>query len=175
MLILSDSCMLNFSSSAPYGKIPSCRIPFLLGEPHSKSHESQDDSLSIVPIGNDSREEETFRATVVIDLEPREPTPGIVDVHIETNLENGQIMQGQLQARRIASPLSPSSFTLVTIAHGHQRSHQRRLLIASSPSTSVPAIAKGAKTSAFTSSSLRRLWLLILVLMVLFHMKLEGV
>ncbi|XP_027356487.1 AP-5 complex subunit beta-1 [Abrus precatorius] len=91
--------VLNFSSSAPYGPIPSYRIPFLLGEPHSKDHASQNVSLSIVPVGvgNDSREEEKYRATVVIDLEPREPTPGIVDVHIETNAENGQIIQGQLQ------------------------------------------------------------------------------
>ncbi|XP_012567879.3 uncharacterized protein, partial [Cicer arietinum] len=89
--------VLNFSSSAPYGSIPSSRIPFLLGEPHSKDHASQNAALSIVPIGNDSRKEENYRATVVIDLEPREPTPGIVDVHIETNAENGQIIQGQLQ------------------------------------------------------------------------------
>lgn len=89
--------VLNFSSSAPYGSIASCHIPFLLGEPHSKDHASQDVSLSIVPVGNDSGEEEKYRATVVIDLEPREPTPGIVDVHIETNAENGQIIQGQLQ------------------------------------------------------------------------------
>ncbi|XP_061342099.1 uncharacterized protein LOC133288379 isoform X2 [Gastrolobium bilobum] len=84
--------VLNFSSSAPYGLIPSCHIPFLLGEPHS-----QNVSLSIVPVGKDSKEEEKYRATFVIDLEPREPTPGIVDVYIETNAENGQIIQGQLQ------------------------------------------------------------------------------
>ncbi|XP_029127151.1 AP-5 complex subunit beta-1 [Cajanus cajan] len=91
--------VLKFSSSAPYGSIPSYRIPFLLGEPHNKDPASQNASLSIVPVGveNDSREEEKYRATVVIDLEPREPTPGIVDVHIETNAENGQIIQGQLQ------------------------------------------------------------------------------
>ncbi|WVZ12617.1 hypothetical protein V8G54_017147 [Vigna mungo] len=90
--------VLNFSSSAPYGSIPSCRIPFLLGEPYNKDSASQNVSLSIVPVGvNDSREEEKYRATVVVDLEPREPTPGIVDVHIETNAENGQIIQGQLQ------------------------------------------------------------------------------
>lgn len=89
--------VLNFSSSAPYGSIPLYHIPFLLGEPHSKDHDSQNVSLSIVPVGNGSREEEKFRANVVIDLEPREPTPGIVDVHIETNAENGQIIQGQLQ------------------------------------------------------------------------------
>jgi len=91
--------VLNFSSSAPYGSIPSYRIPFLLGEPYNKDPASQNGSVSIVPVGvgNDSREEEKYRATVVVDLEPREPTPGIVDVHIETNAENGQIIQGQLQ------------------------------------------------------------------------------
>lgn len=89
--------VLHFSSSAPYGSIPSYHIPFLLGEPPSKDHASQNDSLSIVPLGKDSGEEKKNRATVVIDLEPREPTPGIVDVNIETNSENGQIIQGQLQ------------------------------------------------------------------------------
>ncbi|KAL2329118.1 hypothetical protein Fmac_022545 [Flemingia macrophylla] len=91
--------VLKFSSSAPYGSIPSYRIPFLLGEPHNKDPSSQNASLSIVPVGveNDSREEGKYRATVVIDLEPREPTPGIVDVHIETNAENGQIIEGQLK------------------------------------------------------------------------------
>ncbi|KAK7264141.1 hypothetical protein RJT34_31745 [Clitoria ternatea] len=91
--------VLNFSSSAPYGSIPSYRIPFLIGEPRNKDHASQDVSLSIVPVGvgNYPMEEEKYRANVMIDLEPREPTPGIVDVHIETNAENGQIIQGQLQ------------------------------------------------------------------------------
>ncbi|CAL5212599.1 unnamed protein product [Lathyrus oleraceus] len=89
--------VLRFSSSAPYGSIPSSHIPFLLGEPYSKDHASQNAPLSIVPVGKESREEEKYRATVVVDLEPREPTPGIVDVHIETNTENGQIIQGQLQ------------------------------------------------------------------------------
>lgn len=89
--------VLNFSSSAPYGPIPSYRIPFLLGEGYSNADVSQDLSLSIVPVNNGSREEDKSRASVVIELEPREPTPGIVDVHIETNAENGQIIQGQLQ------------------------------------------------------------------------------
>lgn len=89
--------VLHFSSSAPYGSIPSSHIPFLLGEPYSKDHASQNASLSIVPVGKESRGEEKYRATVVVDLEPREPAPGIVDVHIETNTENGQIIQGQLQ------------------------------------------------------------------------------
>ncbi|KAI4344887.1 hypothetical protein L6164_012069 [Bauhinia variegata] len=90
--------VLKFSSSAPYRPIPSYRIPFLLGEPHKNDDDaSQNVSLSIVPFENGSREEEQFRASVLIKLEPREPTPGIVDVHIETNAENGQIIQGPLQ------------------------------------------------------------------------------
>ncbi|KAF7827443.1 AP-5 complex subunit beta-1 [Senna tora] len=89
--------VLHFSSSAPYGSIPSYRIPFLLGELYNNVDASQNLSLSIVPVENGSREEDKFRAPVVIELEPREPTPGVVDVHIETNAENGQIIQGQLQ------------------------------------------------------------------------------
>ncbi|CAJ1928698.1 unnamed protein product [Sphenostylis stenocarpa] len=64
--------VLKFSSSAPYGSIPSYCIPFLLGEPYNQDPASQNVSLRIVPVG-------------------------IVDVHIETNAENGQIIQGQLQ------------------------------------------------------------------------------
>lgn len=89
--------VLNFSSSAPYGSIPSYHIPFLLGEHYSNVDASQNLSFSIVPVKNVSREEEKFRASVVIELEPREPIPGVVDIHIETNAENGQIIQGQLQ------------------------------------------------------------------------------
>ncbi|XP_028760798.1 AP-5 complex subunit beta-1-like [Neltuma alba] len=85
--------VLKFSSSAPYGPIPSYRIPFLLGERYD-NNTSQ--NLSIVPVENGAKEDK-FRASVVIELEPREPTPGVVDVHIETNAENGQIIQGQLR------------------------------------------------------------------------------
>ncbi|KAK4264140.1 hypothetical protein QN277_029470 [Acacia crassicarpa] len=88
--------VLKFSSSAPYGPIPSYRIPFLLGEGYG-NNASQNLSLSIVPVENGTREEDKFRASVAIELEPRVPTPGVVDVHIETNAENGQIIEGQLQ------------------------------------------------------------------------------
>lgn len=88
--------VLKFSSSAPYGSIPSYHIPFLLGERYGNDA-SQNLSLSIVPVENGAREADKFRASVVIELEPREPIPGVVDVHIETNAENGQIIQGQLQ------------------------------------------------------------------------------
>ncbi|TXG56869.1 hypothetical protein EZV62_018182 [Acer yangbiense] len=91
--------VLKFSSSAPYGSISSGHIPFLLGEPARKGYISgQMPSLDDVAIDNGSGEEETLRASVTIDLEPREPTPGLVDVFIETNAENGQIIQGQLQS-----------------------------------------------------------------------------
>ncbi|KAJ7942696.1 AP-5 complex subunit beta-1 [Quillaja saponaria] len=89
--------VLNFSSSAPYGPIPPYRIPFLLGEPPMDDNEScQDALLGLVPVENGSREEENSRAPVVIEMEPREPTPGLVNIQIETNAENGQIVQGPL-------------------------------------------------------------------------------
>lgn len=91
--------VLTFSSSAPYGSIPSFHIPFLLGEPPTNGYSSgQKGSLDIVPVENGSEEEESFRAPVMIELEPREPMPGLVDVSIETNAENGQIISGQLQS-----------------------------------------------------------------------------
>ncbi|KAL9681045.1 hypothetical protein QQ045_012826 [Rhodiola kirilowii] len=90
--------VLKFSSSAPYGSIPPCRIPFLLGEPSKNTHPPPgQDSLAIVPADTLGEADESFRASVSIELEPREPTPGIVDVQIETNAENGQIIKGQLQ------------------------------------------------------------------------------
>lgn len=91
--------VLNFSSSAPYGSIASYHIPFLLGEPPRKIDISdQTASLAIVPVENGSGEEDSFRAPVMIELEPREPTPGLIDVSIETNAENGHIIRGQLHS-----------------------------------------------------------------------------
>ncbi|XP_059655220.1 uncharacterized protein LOC132302403 [Cornus florida] len=90
--------VLTFSSSAPYGSIPSYHIPFLLGEPPRNDYSLvQRDSLEIVNVGNGLEKETTFKAPVMIELEPREPMPGLVDVSIETNAENGQIILGQLQ------------------------------------------------------------------------------
>ncbi|KAJ9183222.1 hypothetical protein P3X46_007111 [Hevea brasiliensis] len=90
--------VLKFSSSAPYGSIPSYHIPFLLGEPSRNNHISCPSvSPDIVSVENDFEEEENYRAPVTIDLEPREPTPGLVDAFIEANVENGQIIHGQLQ------------------------------------------------------------------------------
>ncbi|XP_037492113.1 uncharacterized protein LOC119369612 [Jatropha curcas] len=91
--------VLKFSSSAPYGSIPPYHIPFLLGEATKKDHISSPEvSLDIVPVENYFEEEENYKARVTVDLEPREPTPGLVDVFIETNVENGQIIRGQLQS-----------------------------------------------------------------------------
>ncbi|CAK9138294.1 unnamed protein product [Ilex paraguariensis] len=91
--------VLKYSSSAPYGSIPSYHIPFLLGEPpENNNFFSGTNCLDIVPVENGSGEEESFKAPVMIELEPQEPTPGLVDVFIETNAENGQIISGQLQS-----------------------------------------------------------------------------
>ncbi|KAK9115605.1 hypothetical protein Sjap_014552 [Stephania japonica] len=91
--------VLSFSSSAPYGSIPSSHIAFLLGEPPKRaSSVGIEGSLEIVPTGNVSEEQqESFRELVVIELEPREPMPGLIDVTVEANAENGQIIRGQLQ------------------------------------------------------------------------------
>lgn len=100
--------VLKFSSSAPYGSIPPQRIPFLLGE-YNK------DSLDIVPVGGVAIEKNNRnKARTFIELEPREPVPGLLDVCIEANTENGQIIQGQLEGINIGiedmflKPIIPS-------------------------------------------------------------------
>ncbi|KAJ4951001.1 hypothetical protein NE237_027833 [Protea cynaroides] len=91
--------VLNFSSSSPYGSIPSFHIPFLLGEPLRNDYTSASKNcLDIVPAENGSVEQEIFRAPLKVVLEPREPMPGLVDVAIQANTENGQIIHGQLQS-----------------------------------------------------------------------------
>jgi len=75
------------------------RIPFLLGEPPRNDDIcSQIVSLDTVPVENDAREKESCRAPVTIDLEPREPIPGLVDFSIEASAENGQVIHCQLQS-----------------------------------------------------------------------------
>lgn len=91
--------VLKFTSSAPYGLISSFHIPFLLGSPPKNGKPlSQADSLAIVSVENGHVEEENFKAPVYIELEPREPMPGLVDVFIETNADNGQVIKGQLHS-----------------------------------------------------------------------------
>ncbi|KAL0857223.1 hypothetical protein Bca101_062377 [Brassica carinata] len=94
--------LLKFSSSAPYGSIPSCRIPFLPGEPHWDKNVPKDEgSLDIVLLGNTTIEEEkdgVGGAPVTVELEPREPTPGLVEVSMEANAESGQMIQGKLES-----------------------------------------------------------------------------
>uniref|UniRef100_A0A0A9D1F3 Uncharacterized protein n=1 Tax=Arundo donax TaxID=35708 RepID=A0A0A9D1F3_ARUDO len=71
-----------FSSSAQFGKIPSCHVPFILGEPPGYG-------MDIAPLDNQNREQSSYCASVVIELEPREPSPG--------NTENCQVISGPLQ------------------------------------------------------------------------------
>lgn len=82
---------LTFSSTDKYGSIPPSRLPFLLGEPPKTG-------LDIVPVGNDLESDSSFHALVEIELEPREPMPGLVDVRIEANVENGQMISGSLHS-----------------------------------------------------------------------------
>ncbi|KAJ4839441.1 hypothetical protein Tsubulata_025349 [Turnera subulata] len=115
--------LLKFSSSAPYGSIPSCHIPFLLGEPtRNDQHSDLTASLDIVPVEDSSADDESFRAPVTIHLEPREPAPGLVDVFIEANAENGQVVRGQLQSITVGiedmflKPIVPSDILEDAIA-----------------------------------------------------------
>ncbi|PUZ78387.1 hypothetical protein GQ55_1G448500 [Panicum hallii var. hallii] len=82
--------MITFSSSAQFGKIPSCHVPFILGEPPGSG-------MDIVPIDNQNLEESSYCASVVIELEPREPSPGLIDVSIAANTENCQVLSGSLK------------------------------------------------------------------------------
>ncbi|KAG2662757.1 uncharacterized protein LOC120650784 [Panicum virgatum] len=82
--------MITFSSSAQFGKIPSCHVPFILGEPPGSG-------MDIVPINNQNREESSYCASVVIELEPREPSPGLIDISIAANTENCQVLSGSLK------------------------------------------------------------------------------
>ncbi|KAL3655894.1 hypothetical protein CASFOL_000290 [Castilleja foliolosa] len=89
--------VLKFTSSAPYGPISSFHIPFILGSP--PKNVSPNDSLAIVPVENSHVEEENSETPVcIIELEPRKPIPGLVDVYVETNSDNGQILSGQLHS-----------------------------------------------------------------------------
>lgn len=89
--------VLKFTSSSPYGSISSFHNAFLLGSTTKiDSSLTQADALVIVPVDNGHRE--TFIAPVCLELEPREPVPGLVDVFIETNTDNGQIILGQLSS-----------------------------------------------------------------------------
>ncbi|KAK8605325.1 hypothetical protein V6N13_102107 [Hibiscus sabdariffa] len=94
--------VLKFSSPAPYGSIQSCHIPFLLGQPPMSDYiHDETASLDIDATYVGSGEEEAYKAPVAIEFEPREPTPGLVDVFIETYVEDGQIICGKLQSIKV--------------------------------------------------------------------------
>jgi AP-5 complex subunit beta-1 len=81
---------IAFSSSAQYGNIPSCHVPFILGEPPGSG-------MDIVPLDDQNRGESNYCASVTIELEPREPSPGLIDVSVAANTENCQVISGPLQ------------------------------------------------------------------------------
>lgn len=89
--------VLKFSSSAPYGSIPSYHIPFLHGEPFSGESLLPHGSMDIVPVGTPPIETLGTGSLVTIELEPREPVPGIVDASIDANADNGQVIRGKLE------------------------------------------------------------------------------
>ncbi|CAD6241549.1 unnamed protein product [Miscanthus lutarioriparius] len=88
--VMDSKVTITFSSSAHFGKIPSCHIPFILGEPPGSG-------MDIVPIDNQNREESSYCASVTIELEPQEPSPGLIDVSVEANTENCQVLSGSLK------------------------------------------------------------------------------
>jgi AP-5 complex subunit beta-1 len=53
--------------------------------------------MDIVPIDNQNREESSYCASVMIELEPQEPSPGLIDVSVEANTENCQVVSGSLK------------------------------------------------------------------------------
>ncbi|TVU27604.1 hypothetical protein EJB05_19097, partial [Eragrostis curvula] len=81
---------ITFQSSAQFGNIPPCHVPFILGEPPGSG-------MDIVPLDNQNREESSYCASLAIELEPREPSPGLIDVSIAANTENCQVISGSLQ------------------------------------------------------------------------------
>ncbi|XP_039033900.1 uncharacterized protein LOC120169897 isoform X2 [Hibiscus syriacus] len=91
--------VLKFSSPAPYESFRTCHIPFLLGQPPVSDYvHGETASLDTNATYDGFGEEEIYKALVAIEFEPREPTPGLVDVFIETNAEDGQIISGKLQS-----------------------------------------------------------------------------
>ncbi|KAG0476004.1 hypothetical protein HPP92_012845 [Vanilla planifolia] len=54
--------------------------------------------LILSPVGCDIQEDSSFRASLVIELEPREPMPGIIDTELKANIEKGRIISGSLQS-----------------------------------------------------------------------------
>ncbi|CAA6662718.1 unnamed protein product [Spirodela intermedia] len=82
--------VLTFSSTAKYGPIPPCRVPFLLGESPANPR-----AMVLVEKPSDPR---TRRSSVVVELEPREPMPGLIDVTVQANAEDGQLISGRLES-----------------------------------------------------------------------------
>ncbi|XP_074307712.1 uncharacterized protein LOC141642718 [Silene latifolia] len=91
--------VIKLSSTAPYGSIPSCHIPVLLGESSSDGSIPEQDSKDIVPVGTPTpyTDKSLSGTQVTIELEPQEPVPGLVDVSLDANAENGQVINGKLQ------------------------------------------------------------------------------
>ncbi|KAF3792578.1 AP-5 complex subunit beta-1 [Nymphaea thermarum] len=108
---------VSFSSYARYGRIPPFRIPFLLARPSTDANDfsmgaQEEKSVTVYSkngvtteqkghldlIHDDVKRYGAFGALVIIELEPREPVPGAVDVTIEANIDNGQSISGKLHS-----------------------------------------------------------------------------
>ncbi|KAJ1692464.1 hypothetical protein LUZ63_009162 [Rhynchospora breviuscula] len=83
---------ITFSTLSKYGKIPSCRVPFLLGD-------SLKSDLVIVSVGqgNDENIEHSNFAKVFLELQPEDPMPGLIDIFINANTATEQVISGFLR------------------------------------------------------------------------------
>ncbi|XP_031492178.1 uncharacterized protein LOC116258878 [Nymphaea colorata] len=108
---------VSFSSYARYGRIPPFRIPLLLARPSTDANDfsmgaQEENSVTVYSKNGVTTEQKghlslthddmnrygAFGALVIIELEPREPVPGAVDVTIEANIDNGQSISGKLHS-----------------------------------------------------------------------------
>jgi AP-5 complex subunit beta-1 len=84
---------ITFSSFSKYGKIPPCRVPFLLGE-------SLKSDLALVTLaqGNNERTDCFNLTKIFIELQPEDPMPGSIDIMIKANTATGQVVAGSLRS-----------------------------------------------------------------------------
>lgn len=83
---------ITFSSFSKYGKIPPCRVPFLLGE----SPKSDQALVTLDQLNDESTNCSNF-TKIFIELHPQDPMPGLIDILIKANTATGQVVSGSLR------------------------------------------------------------------------------
>jgi AP-5 complex subunit beta-1 len=83
---------ITFSSISKYGKIPPCRVPFLLGE------SLKSDLALVTPDQGNNERTDCFNFTkIFIELQPEDPMPGSIDIMIKANTATGQVVAGSVR------------------------------------------------------------------------------